>query len=1179
MKRHLLLDIILLLLPVQIFSQVLINEFSSSNLSGITDEDGDRNDWIELYNHSASVINLGGYHLSDDALFLKKWTFPAIPLKPDSYLLIFASGKNRSELPLSFQTIIPKGADWQYLVPTSEIGISWKDTGFDASSWNTGLSGFGYGDSDDATVLNNILSVFIRKEFTITNLQDIEELVLSIDYDDGFVAYINGHEIARSNLGAAGSFVAYNQVTGSYSREATMYQGGIPENFIIPAAGSFLVEGVNVLAIQGHNNDPASSDFSLIPILSLGLRGAGYNDNFPNYIQLIGQKLHTNFKISNEGEAILLSRPDSSILDTVSATPLIADISYGRKPDGEDSWFYFATPTPGAANTSYGYSTLTGDTTYFSSKGGYYPGGLELHLSSGNPSDSIYFTLDGSEPSLTDSLYANPILISKNTVVRARSLNYQKLPGMISTNTYITKKHSMPVVCLSTDPDNLWDYNTGIYVMGPNASVDNPYFGANFWQDWERKTHMELFDIDGIKQIDQVVGLKIFGSWSRANAQKSMALFARKEYGKGSFEYQFFKDKPILKFESVILRNAGNDWNQAGMRDGLTSSLIVDMDIDRMAFQPSIVYLNGEYWGILNMREKVNSNFLAENHYINPDNVNILEFNGSIVEGSNTSYMQILSFLNANTLETEQKYLPISKKIDINNYIQYQFTQIYINNKDWPGNNIKFWNTNDAGSKFRWIIYDTDFGFSIWENYAYTFNTLEYALNPAGPDWPNPPWSTLLFRRMMSNPGFKNEFVNQYADRINTNFTSQKVNATIDSLKEIFLPEIGDHLIRWGMDYNNWQNNYNIIKNYATFRPAYARNHLKSVLGLGEQLNIKIEINTPGTGKVKVNSVIPDRYPFTGVYFKDLPIKLTAIPAPGYKFVRWEMGSLRSNSMSIDYNMSAAGTFRAVFDIAGSKDVKIIINEIQYNSAPEKDTKDWIELYNAGNSSVNLKDWSISDKVIESGFKFSTDIILSAGMYIVVCRELAAFRLFHQGIVNATGDMGFGLSSTGDEVNLFDPDGNLIDFVSFSPYSPWPTDANGTGASIELVDPLSDNNSGRNWKSSSDGGTPGTINYRTVQSDSEDKISGCSLSSFPNPFRDFTTVRVEAAVPGKYKIEIYDMQGRLVEKLADQIIESGAYYIDWDGKNYSNSMMPGGVYLIRMSGENQQCNLKVVFLK
>ncbi len=281
------------------------------------------------------------------------------------------------------------------------------------------------------------------------------------------------------------------------------------------------------------------------------------------------------------------------------------------------------------------------------------------------------------------------------------------------------------------------------------------------------------------------------------------------------------------------------------------------MDIDRQSFQPSVVYLNGEYWGIHNIREKINSNYLAENYSVDPANVNILEFNGSVVEGSSSSYDNIINYIGSHTLETEQNYLQVSQKIDVNNYIQYQLSEIYVNNTDWPGNNVRYWNTNDAGSLWRWILYDTDMGFSNWQESAYTFNTLEFALEENGPCYPNPPWSTLLFRRMMTNQGFRNEFANQFADRLNTNFKYEKVSEVVDSLQQIFLPEINDHLLRWDHSFDNWQNNYIQIKDYARFRPDYVRTHLRAILNLGEPLEIKIELSTPGTGKVRLNSIIP----------------------------------------------------------------------------------------------------------------------------------------------------------------------------------------------------------------------------------------------------------------------------------------------------------------------------------
>jgi hypothetical protein len=279
--------------------------------------------------------------------------------------------------------------------------------------------------------------------------------------------------------------------------------------------------------------------------------------------------------------------------------------------------------------------------------------------------------------------------------------------------------------------------------------------------------------------------------------------------------------------------------------------------------------------------------------------------------------------------------------------------------------------------------------------------------------------------------------------------------------------------------------------------------------------------------------------------------------------------------------MAESKSFKAVFEPARSTDTRIVINEINYNSSPLKDTKDWVELYNAGNSTVDLKNWIISDGGPETGYVFPVSYIFTPGMYIVVCRDAAAFRSFWPMASGITGDMDFGLSSSGDDINLYDAEGNLVDFVSFSPFTPWPADVNITGASIELTNPLSDNNAGKNWKSGLIGGTPGTVNFQTVRPDSTGGIpvSDCSVSCYPNPFRDYTTIRVEVSVSGRYRIEIYDIQGKLINTLADQSIETGEYYLDWYGKGYNNTPLPEGIYIVRLTGEKQHSNIRVIILK
>lgn len=1178
--RFLIFLVIIIFSVICVKSQVVINEFLASNINGIIDEDNEYPDWLEIYNSDTEAVNLSNYGISDDKLLPLKWIFPNINIAPNGHLLVFASGKDRKLIPLTFQTLIDWGDYWEYIVPDSNQGTTWRYAGFDASAWEIGQSGFGYGDDDDNTVIPTTLSVFIRKEFEIADLASIQQLIFNIDYDDGFVAYLNGTEIARVNLGAAGQEVPFDQGTGDQLHEATMWEGGSPELFDIPNPQEILVEGTNVLAIQGHNVSLTSSDMSLIPFLTIGRSGNDYLTDVSEFLSFPCGGLHSNFKIGMGGESLYLSNPSGIIIDSVSGTALPNDISFGRKPDGNALWYYFGEPTPGSSNTTSGIAEIKIDTVTFSKKGGMYSSGTSILLSS-TGADEIYYTTDGSIPTVEDLLYSGPISIDKNTVIRARVIGSNTLPGPVVTNTYITElNHEFPIVCLSTDPTNLWDEYTGIFAMGPNPG-SHPFFGANFWQDWEKAIHFELYDPEGVKQIDQGVGMKVFGGWSRANDQKSVSLFARSQYGKGSFAYKIFKEKSIEKFESIVLRNSGNDNMGLQFHDGFMTGLTVGMDVDRQAFQPSAVYINGEYWGILNIREKINEHFIAENHHVDPDSVNLLELESDIIFGSNEDYLNILQFLNANnSLYTENSYAWMKERIDINNYIQYQLSEIYLNNTDWPGNNVKFWNTTNPESKFRWILFDTDFGFGIWNVSDYQQNTLEFALSQNGPSWPNPPWSTLLFRRMVTNLNFRYNFINQYCDRLNTNFLPSVVNHKLDSLKALFNTEIQYNFDRWWGDYNAWSNSIDDKKTYGRLRPNYARSHMKSQFGLGNQLVITVDVSDENAGRVKVNTIFPYEYPFDGVYFQNVPIKLTAVPEPGFKFVRWE-GSSISADLSITYDMSKQAGFNAVFAEASAADISIVINEINYNSADNLDTKDWIEIVNNGLTTVDLENWLLSDTGADTGFFFPAGISIAPDEYLVICRNIEDFRKYNPGVSNSIGDLPFGLSGEGDYIRLYDPETNLMDAVEYFNYAPWPENANGTGATIELIEPGLENNHGENWQAIGIGGTPGKQNNGYVNIDpinsalKFDSVFEC----FPNPFVDFTTIQFNVTSPGFYRLEIFDMNGRMIEVLVDEYLTEDNYYIDWYGDNQYNEDLKGGVYSVRLSNDQIIETIKLIMLK
>ena len=257
--------ILFFIISVSYSQDIRINEVSSSN-SMFYDEDGDTPDWIELYNPGADEVLLNNWSLSDVENDNNPWTFPDISLDADEYLLIWASDKDRSNINF-IRTLINEGDSFKFIIPDENTPLEWINNGFDDSSWNSGNSGFGYSDNDDNTVVPaGTLSVFVRKNFSIQDVSTINNLILDVDYDDAFVAYINGVEVARANI--TGVPPAYNSDGLYVDHEAQIYNGGIPDRFDIANAIPLLINGDNVLSIQVHNVSQTSSDMTLIPFLS-----------------------------------------------------------------------------------------------------------------------------------------------------------------------------------------------------------------------------------------------------------------------------------------------------------------------------------------------------------------------------------------------------------------------------------------------------------------------------------------------------------------------------------------------------------------------------------------------------------------------------------------------------------------------------------------------------------------------------------------------------------------------------------------------------------------------------------------------------------------------------------------------------------------------------------------------
>ena len=309
------LSVIILL--SSLFGQSLqLNEIVSSNASIIIDEDNDYSDWIEIYNSGQTSLQLKDYGLSDDLDKPLKWIFPELELEPQSFLILFASKKDRTNLVLQWDAIITESDQWHYWLGLSEPKSDWRISKNAPIDWSLGSSGFGYGDNDDNTLIDKTMSLFIRKSFNVDNPESIIKLLFHIDFDDGYIAYLNGEEFSRRNMGSPNSQVKYNSpATGLH--EAEIYSGGFPEPIWIDLKKFPLIIGDNVLAIEVHNYNEGSSDLSCIPFLTVG-----YNSKKSNYrsldlrMEIPPSFLHTNFKIINNNETIKIGKIQITAIHT-----------------------------------------------------------------------------------------------------------------------------------------------------------------------------------------------------------------------------------------------------------------------------------------------------------------------------------------------------------------------------------------------------------------------------------------------------------------------------------------------------------------------------------------------------------------------------------------------------------------------------------------------------------------------------------------------------------------------------------------------------------------------------------------------------------------------------------------------------------------------------------------------
>ena len=499
-----------------------------------------------------------------------------------------------------------------------------------------------------------------------------------------------------------------------------------------------------------------------------------------------------------KGAVVYLMKGDS-VMDHMSAENTYFGLSVGRM-DGKEGAFYFDEPTPGHENAD-GYRFLTEKPEILTPTG--LKKGKSLKVEIDTHGDTVRYTLDGSIPTMKSPIYEKGITLSKTTVVRAVAMSKGKLPSAVATATYLlNENHKLPVVSVSLDPADMYDTNRGIYVHGPKPESVHPFPEANYWKDWERRAHIEF--LDGKEGFSCDCGIKVFGAYSRYRDKKSFHVKFRESYDTPRVRYDIYDRGKTDSVKSFVLRSGSQDDNGTMVRDEYFTTLMGENSPSLLvqAHRPVVLYINGEYFGVYFIREKINKNFVADHLNVSTNNITLIQGVSTADCGSNKEYKELENYARTHDLSKPECYAYMKERVDFQSLMDFKIGEYYSGNYDVG--NVRFCKSDDpeCDKKWRWIYFDLDWAF-------YYTNPLAYYVSGSV----NKACFNVLISNLLKNPEFKKQFDERLKYHAQHTFEEKHALGVFNKLIAEIEPEMERNCKRWPrMSYKSWQ------KNVANFR-------------------------------------------------------------------------------------------------------------------------------------------------------------------------------------------------------------------------------------------------------------------------------------------------------------------------------------------------------------------------
>ncbi|MBN8246035.1 MAG: lamin tail domain-containing protein [Verrucomicrobia bacterium] len=792
-----------------------------------------------------------------------------------------------------------------------------------------------------------------------------------------------------------------------------------------------------------------------------------------------GRDLHTDFKLNANGDTLRLFGPElpRTLVDSIEYGRQGADYSFGRQGSDDDTWRYFASPTPGAAN---GVSTVTNgvEEVHFSVERGYYDAPFQLTLACATPGAVIRYTTNGSPPVAgAGFVYSGPIAIAANRVIRAAATLDHHLPSGIQTHTYLynlpARQRSLPALSLVSATNNLYG-RTGIMEYNPRNT-------QNHGPAWERPVSVEYirpadnsgFHVDAGLRLQgggYIRGLYNYRSGSLPESKYSFRLYFRGEYGQGRLNYPLFPGTTVESFDTLVLRAGMNDHSNPYIKDELCRQLSSDLGMPASHGTFVHLFLNGTYRGYYNPVERIDDDFLQTYHGGGED-WDLMASMSELREGDLVSWNQLMQLAQTTPATNTANYLKYQARLDLTNFVDYLLMPIYVDADDWPHNNWRAARERVPGGLWRFYNWDVEWSFGDPAGHSVSFNTINGQLSTT-----SPPWGGAEIARIFNALKRHREFQQLFADRVHRAFfnggalTDENVRARYEEIKariqvSVTIPGFRNTLV------GNWINGRRRHVLTHLDRAAFLKSSNAPGFGpfggVGPAGFPLVLTNLSGTIYYTTDGSDP-REPFTDA------VASAARPYTGPVLLDRPL-LLRARSLS-ETHWSALT--EAAFQV-GAAGVPVRITELMYHP-PGGDAFEFIELTNTGATPVDLSGFQFEGV----NFRFATPFpLLAPGARLVLASDAqpASFAARYPGVAVA-GYFDAALSNSGERIALLDREGRVVDAVTYRDDGAWSRAADGGGASLELATLTGDPDAPATWQPSAGaGGTPGLANSAPVR--------------------------------------------------------------------------------------------------